>query len=156
MTYLSRLRGLAEKARDVGEWAWGPTHRDEEDRVYVPQGATLGNTLIQLGDTYQGSDDHCLYIAALSPARVIALVTFVEATLEREAAEKAYREASGEVRDLCDGPSAEEAAADPEIAVARLRASGAGVRVMHAGSAYRKARAALAALDEMEGRDVGE
>lgn len=50
-----------------GPWEWEPTRRgveweDESGLPFYPQGAILGETLIQLGDTYEGYRQDCAFI----------------------------------------------------------------------------------------------
>jgi hypothetical protein len=55
------------------DWAWSPASEPDADgRVFVPQGAFLGETLIALDDGYEGSDDDCAHIARnADPTRVL-------------------------------------------------------------------------------------
>ena len=61
------------------EWRW---ERGRHDRVYIPQGSTLGDTLIQLSDTYDGSAEDCRYVesaCAEAPALALDLLTALDA-----------------------------------------------------------------------------
>ena len=64
---LKRLRAYAEEFKDR-DWTWDDMEVDDDDGdryVYVPQGGTLGDTLITLGNTYEGSGTDCEYIQLL-------------------------------------------------------------------------------------------
>lgn len=60
-----KIRELIERARKVSEsatqgpWEWKPQRKCG----YIPQGAYLGETLVTLGDTYEGSEHDCAFIA---------------------------------------------------------------------------------------------
>ena len=65
----------------------------EDSSVYAPQGATLGKTLITLGDTYEGSDADWLFVAhaRTDVSDLVAEVrrlTAALATARREGAEE--------------------------------------------------------------------
>lgn len=60
---LAEIEARAEAATP-GPWEWDRQWiEDEDEAIYVPQGATLGPTLIQLGDTYEGHRYDCAFIA---------------------------------------------------------------------------------------------
>lgn len=78
------------EARAQRATLWTPDACDlrvdpEDGRVYAPQGATLGDTLIQLADTYQGYDADWEFLAH-SREDVLALAAEVRKlrTLLRE------------------------------------------------------------------------
>jgi hypothetical protein len=69
-----RIIRAEKKTRRKGEppreWTW---ERAKSMRHYIPQGSTIGDTLIQLGDTYEGSPEDCRYVeAACTEAPMIA------------------------------------------------------------------------------------
>lgn len=56
-------------AATPGPWEWDGAQADDESVAdfgapWIPQGSTLGNTLIQLADTYEGSPADCAFVAA--------------------------------------------------------------------------------------------
>lgn len=59
----ARLKALKED--DPESWAFDGMKVEEEDGerwVYVPECSQLGDTLIMLSDTYEGSGSHCEYV----------------------------------------------------------------------------------------------
>lgn len=62
----TELQALYQETSFSGTTApeWEGLKPLEED-VYVPQGAYFGETLITLGDTYDGSGHDCLFIQEL-------------------------------------------------------------------------------------------
>lgn len=50
---------------------------DEDGRVYAPQGATIGHTLIQLGDSYEGYGEDWNFVAH-ARTDVPALISVLE------------------------------------------------------------------------------
>lgn len=75
-----------EKEATPGPWEWSDSSRDPDEPnelPYVPQGSTLGDTLIMLDDTYENSRADCAIIAALRNA-FPALLATVRALQERE------------------------------------------------------------------------
>lgn len=46
---------------DKRNWTWEKAEV-EDGEFWVPQGSHLGNTTINLGDTYETSGDDCLYV----------------------------------------------------------------------------------------------
>jgi hypothetical protein len=49
---------------DKRDWKWNPVNTRKDGTVYVPECSQFGDTLIMLEDTYEGSDEDCLYIEA--------------------------------------------------------------------------------------------
>lgn len=62
---------LARRARITDAWnGWDGAQPDSDGGPpRVPQGASLGSTIIQLGDRYEGADHDCAFIAA-APADI--------------------------------------------------------------------------------------
>ena len=62
MTHLTEIEERAKKATE-GPWEWSDREVESNGYVYIPQGSTLGDTLIQLGDNYEGYQSDCDFIA---------------------------------------------------------------------------------------------
>ncbi len=103
MTKLAELRRLRE-AGTAGEWEWDAAAPGEPPHIH--QGAHLGDTLIALDNTYEGSDIDCALVAAA----VNSLLPLVEVA-----------EAAEEVNRLGYGPPSIATVAEFEAATARLR-----------------------------------
>jgi hypothetical protein len=43
-------------------WEWDREQRDDDPHPYVPQCSYLGDTMIALADTYEGSRQDCAYV----------------------------------------------------------------------------------------------
>lgn len=60
-----RLQEIEDRANAVvaTDWAWEPIHTEADSGdVYYPQGSNLGNTLIGLGDDYEGCEHDCAFL----------------------------------------------------------------------------------------------
>lgn len=66
---MAEVEKAAEKATPR-PWEWDGLNRDRVDPentfIWVPQGSHLGDTLITLDDTYEGSGEDCDYIALVA------------------------------------------------------------------------------------------
>ena len=67
MTALDADALAAIRARAAAATPWTPAdcdlRTDDDGEAYAVQGATIGGTLISLGDSYEGSDEDWLFIA---------------------------------------------------------------------------------------------
>lgn len=81
----------AIEARANAATKWSPKKCDlrcdpEDGRAYAPQGATLGNTMIQLADTYDGSDRDWVFLAHVRTDVPDLIAEVRRLTAERDAA----------------------------------------------------------------------
>lgn len=62
----AQIRGLLEMEEKAtpGPLAWDGRSVDDDGYVFIGQGSYLGETLIQLADTYEGASDDCDLLAA--------------------------------------------------------------------------------------------
>ncbi len=61
---LDALDALDASATEA-PWAWEHRRVDSDGYVYIPQGSTLGETMIMLNDVYEGSANDCDLLAEL-------------------------------------------------------------------------------------------
>ena len=73
-----RAAEIAALVNEISEpnWVWNDMQRSDDGYVYVPEGATLGETLITLDDHYEGYGEDASFIAE-SPAIVRELLSAV-------------------------------------------------------------------------------
>ena len=71
---LAKLTLLRAKHARKRKWKWSPQKAtNATDLPYVSECASLGDTLIQLANTYDGSDKDCAFVSnACSSAPVLA------------------------------------------------------------------------------------
>jgi hypothetical protein len=79
----ARLRKLHEKA-GLGFVSWEGRKELDGGYVYIPQGSCLGGTLINLGDTYENSAEHCDFFAEAINTLPALLADLDAATRERD------------------------------------------------------------------------
>jgi len=115
-----------EKEAEPGPWEWWPASpADFDDKCqlpHVPQGAYLGETLINLSDTYEGRREDCALVVALRNAAPDLIAAAKEAaTLRAQVAR--LREALAVVVRLGNGAVTGEEWAMRNRAYATLKAT---------------------------------